>query len=165
MKRLAITVLSLELLACSVACVAPGQAGMALSPAAPELLPQELEVVRLINDFRAGNGLPALSGNPQLSRAARKHAEAMASRGELGHILEGDGPGSRARAEGFTGPVGENIAAGTSGPPRQFFDLWVDSSEHRANMLRADWGEIGAGFAHSEKQGEDYWVALFGSRR
>ena len=163
MRRLAIVVLSLGLLGCSVAYSAPGQGEMALYPTAPELLPQELEIVRLVNEYRVGNGLNVLSVSLQLSRAARKHAAAMAGRGEMSHIMDGKGPGARAREEGFTRTVGENVGAGTPGAPEDFFDLWVDSAEHRANMLRVEWGEIGVGFAHAEEQGEDYWVALFGA--
>jgi uncharacterized protein YkwD len=163
MRSLAVTVLSLGLLACSVAYSASGRAELALYPTAVELLPQELEIVRLLNEYRVGNGLSALHVSPQLSRAARKHAEAMAGRGEMAHILAGEGPGARARAEGFTRTVGENVAAGTPGTSGDFFDLWTGSAEHRANMLRAEWGEVGVGYARSEEQGEDYWVAVFGA--
>jgi uncharacterized protein YkwD len=129
------------------------------------LLPAEIEVMQLVNDFRAGHGLPPHRVNEALCRASRKHAENMASQETLSHVLDGKGPTERALAEGFAGPVAENCAAGNEGTPRAFIDLWVASGAHRRNMLGPGAGEMGAGCAHSAKGDKVYCAAMFGASR
>jgi len=119
----------------------------------------------LVSEYRADHGLPPLRVNAALCRASRKHAGNMASQDRLSHVLDGEGPTERALAEGFAGPVAENCAAGRQGTPRSFFDLWVASDAHRGNMLSPGSGELGVGFARTEKEGMVYCAAMFGAAR
>lgn len=156
---------ALLVLVASPACVHPGRVPPARLSAHPDvsLLPEEIAVADLVNEFRASRGYPALGIDPQLCRAARKHAKNMARRGRLAHVLDGGGPGNRAAREGFRGPVFENIAGGDSAAPRSFFDLWVGSDAHRENLLALRTGSLGVGFARAPAARRDYYTAMFGA--
>jgi uncharacterized protein YkwD len=149
----------------SPACAHVGKAPTAQLPAPPDalLLPEELEVAKLINQYRALGGLPALEIDPALGRAARKHSTNMARQRRMAHVLDGRGPGDRASKEGFRGSVYENCAAGDRNTPRSFFELWVKSDGHRANLLVLRTGAMGIGFAHSSAGDKDYYTVMFGS--
>jgi uncharacterized protein YkwD len=157
-----VPVLLAALLACTCSCPALGQTEADVRDASAELMPAEIEVMQLVNGLRISHGLPPHQVNAALFRASRKHAENMARHGRLTHVLDGKGPSERALAEGFAGPVAENCADGSQGTPRAFFDLWVTSTEHRANMLRPEMDEMGIGFARAERSDEVYCAAMFG---
>jgi uncharacterized protein YkwD len=89
----------------------------------------------------------------------------MAATGTLDHVLEGRGPSERALAEGFEGPVAENIAAGDESTPEGLFALWAASELHRANMLAPGYGEMGVGCARTGNDGRLYCAAMFGAQR
>jgi uncharacterized protein YkwD len=152
-------------LALSAACVHPElepAERIAATPDAP-LLPEELEVAYLINEYRALRGFSALQIDPTLCRAARWHSRNMARTGRLAHALDGRGPGDRAAAVGFRGPIAENCAAGSGAAPRIYFDLWVDSAAHRANLVVFKEGVLGVGFAGTSAGDERYLTAMFGA--
>src|SRR4029453_9569714 len=77
----------------------------------PGVTPGELAVVRVVNTFRATNGLPPLRVGRALTRAARSHSVDMVRRGYFDH-----GPFvQRLRRFGVRAPyVGENLASGTT---------------------------------------------------
>jgi uncharacterized protein YkwD len=133
------------------------------APPGTDLLPQELEVLNLINEYRAKNGLPAHKINAALCRASRKHSANMASKNKLDHVLDGKGPGDRAVAEGFKGFMSENCAGGGKDTPRSFFELWVGSLAHRSNMLGFRAGEMGVGFGRTQNGEVDFYTAMFGA--
>lgn len=54
--------------------------------------------------------------------------------------------------------AGENIAYGQS-TPAEVMNGWMNSSGHRANILKSDFKEIG--IAAFYKNGRYYWVQLF----
>jgi uncharacterized protein YkwD len=164
-RRAASAVLLAALTAFTVSGPAFGQQRPEKRAQAGEPLPAEIEVTQLINEFRAGHGLTPHRVNAALCRAARKHSENMARHGSMSHVLDGKGPGERAVDEGFAGPVAENCAAGNQGTPRAFFDLWVASAAHRANMLRPEMSELGVGFARAESADGVYCTAMFGASR
>lgn len=89
----------------------------------------------------------------------------MGARAYLGHIDSlGRDPGARARAYGYTGGVGENIAAGVSlGEAQAVFDAWSSSAGHNANMLGATYQVIGLGRVSVPGSPYGlYWTANFG---
>lgn len=133
--------------------------------AAPDepLLPEELEIADLINAYRARRGLPALRIDPTLCSAARRHSRNMARKGRMSHVLDGRGPGGRAAAAGYAGRVAENLASGRGTTPRAYFDLWVDSPAHRANLVSFREGALGVGIAGSFAGETQYLTAMFGS--
>jgi uncharacterized protein YkwD len=83
---------------------------------------------RMIVHAREANGLGGVHLSPQLSRKAHKHSRQMASSGSLFHS---------------GGPVAENIGVG--GNLRAIHDALMDSSSHRANILRSGVDRVGVG--------------------
>jgi uncharacterized protein YkwD len=116
------------------------------------------QVVALVNDVRAGVGCQPLTVDDKLTAAAQLHAEDMAARDYMDHVSpEGMDPQDRAAAQGFTDPVGENIAMGY--PDAQaVMDGWMNSPGHRANIENCDYQTIGVGV-----DGDGwYWAQEFG---
>jgi uncharacterized protein YkwD len=103
-----------------------------------------IRFVTMINQVRAAHVLPPLRLDPRLERAARYHSVDMLQHGYFAH-----GPfAARIRSFGVHGTViGENLAWGTgsSGDARSVLHLWLDSPEHRANLLRSSFRRIGLG--------------------
>lgn len=122
------------------------------------------EVIRLVNAFRAANGLPPLAENPALMAAAQGHAGWQAATHNHYHVgKDGSLPQDRANAAGYRGWVGENVASGTSSavsPEWAVNDGWANSPPHRANMLSRN-VDVGAGVAQDAD--ETYFVLLVGT--
>lgn len=88
----------------------------------------------MISGYRANNGLPTVTLDPELMRLALAQAEIMAKRDKLDH-----GAGKpfvqRLKASGYDAKrAAENISAGYH-TLAEAFSGWRDSSPHRANML------------------------------
>jgi uncharacterized protein YkwD len=127
----------------------------------------EREVFTLVNTERHKRNLPALVWNENLARAARYHAADMASNGYFHHdsmIRRTDSPGSplrkiatcRERLQLFDpSGGGENIAVGQP-TPASVMKSWMNSSGHRANILRKNSKSLGIGFVAG------HWVQNFG---
>lgn len=116
------------------------------------------QVVAMVNDIRAGVGCEPLTVDDKLTTAAQLHAEDMAARDYMEHVNpEGMDPQDRAAAQGFTDPVGENIAMGY--PDAQaVMDGWMNSPGHRANIENCDYRTLGVGV---DSDGW-YWAQDFG---
>jgi uncharacterized protein YkwD len=100
----------------------------------------------LLNVERAKRHLSPLRENAKLDRAACGHSHAMVSHHYFGH---GDFAG-RIHHAGYNGyTLGENIAWGSQrySTPRSIVNLWMHSPGHRANILRAQFRDIGIGIA------------------
>lgn len=125
----------------------------------------ESRVIELINAERAKAGLSALNPQGQLGSAARLHSADMACNNYFSHTgLDGSDVGSRTQNQGYGWSyVGENIAAGYSSPA-DVVKGWMKSPGHKANILGADYTEIGIGYAFGgESEYGSYWTAVFGS--
>lgn len=109
---------------------------------------------------------PAVTWNGYLARAARLHANDMASRAYFGHRSpEGKTMRDRVPAAGYTGweELGENLAAGLG--VDNVMAGWLASPSHCATLMDADLKEVGVGFV--ERAGspfQTYWVQNFGTR-
>jgi uncharacterized protein YkwD len=116
------------------------------------------QVLALVNDARADVGCQPLAVDDKLTAAAQLHAEDMSARNYMEHVNpEGMDPQDRAAAQGFTDPVGENIAMGY--PDAQaVMDGWMNSPGHRANIENCDYQTIGIGV---DSDGW-YWAQDFG---
>jgi uncharacterized protein YkwD len=102
----------------------------------------------LTNLHRVRNGLHPLRRDARLGAAAGAHSADMVARDYFGHFTpEGDGPGDRARASGYPGGAGENIAANGIGSAFSLFDQWRNSSGHNQNMLNGFYRAAGFGIA------------------
>jgi uncharacterized protein YkwD/pSer/pThr/pTyr-binding forkhead associated (FHA) protein len=123
---------------------------------------QEKDNTRIVNEYRMMMGLPAVKLEERLLRAARGHSRHMAQNGYFAHDVpprfataKNKSPGARAKAQGFGGGVGENIARGP-GTGRGAFWAWFRSSGHHRNMLGRSWLQMGCGRANGS-----WWTQLF----
>jgi uncharacterized YkwD family protein/spore coat assembly protein SafA len=122
------------------------------------VLDYEKEVVRLVNEIRAQNGLKALTYDWELSRVARYKSEDMKENRYFSHTSPVYGsPFQMMRSFGISyRTAGENIAKGQA-TPKAVVDAWMNSSGHRANILNASYTAIGVGY---EPDGR-YWTQMF----
>jgi len=116
----------------------------------------EREVLRLINEERAKEGLPALVWNATLATAARAHSIDMSTGRFMSHTGS-DGSTLRMRVErlGFMdwSRVGENVAYGQR-TPQAVVSAWMNSPGHRRNIM-SDFTMLGVGFDNN------YWTQKF----
>jgi serralysin len=127
------------------------------------------DVLRLTNDFRAKNGLKALKLNEELTVTAEFHSIDMAEHDYFEHTgLNGSMPWDRAKLVGFDSKyMAENIAGGQD-TPEAVVQAWIDSPGHRANLLSANYTEMGLGYYKLDLDSGNYnyshyWTQLFGS--
>ena len=121
------------------------------------------EVVALVNQQRAAQGLPALKLDTALEGAAQIRAQ------ECVKVFSHTRPdGTRYRtaidqAGVVAGYSGENAASGHT-TPQQVVDGWMKSEGHRANILSPHYTRIGVGLAANDGSNayRGYaWVQLF----
>ena len=126
----------------------------------------ESEFLTLINNYRAQNGLGALTRNGALNAAARNHSQDMAVNRYFSHYSpDGKSPFTRMSEAGYqcSGSKGENIAAGYSSA-QAAFDAWKNSSGHDANMRNGSYRAIGIGvYYDASSPYRYYWTTTFGS--
>jgi uncharacterized protein YkwD len=96
-------------------------------------------VACLVNVQRAARGLPALRPSRRLQRAAKRHANDLASRGYFGHTVPG-GPAlaDRLRLAGFwPADAAENLAQATGvlATPFSVVLAWMHSDGHSDNLF------------------------------
>ena len=122
----------------------------------------ESEVVRLVNIERAKKGLAPVKENWELSRVARYKSTDMKTKGYFDHYSPTYGsPFDMMKKFGFKFySAGENIAMGQR-TPQEVMTAWMNSPGHRANILKADFKEIGVGLA---RDGSMYWTQMFMTR-
>lgn len=122
------------------------------------VLSYENEVIRLVNEIRAKNGLKPLTANWELSRIARYKSQDMVDNRYFSHTSPTYGtPFQMIKAFGLSyRSAGENIAYGYR-TPQAVVDAWMNSSGHRANILNASYTQIGVGYVASGH----YWTQMF----
>jgi len=121
----------------------------------------ESEVVRLVNEIRAENGLKPLTQDWQLSRVARYKSQDMRDLGYFSHTSPTYGsPFNMMKSFGISyRTAGENIAKGYS-TPEAVVNGWMNSPGHRANILNSSYTHIGVGYVASG----NYWTQMFVGR-
>ncbi len=120
----------------------------------------EAEVLRLVNTERATAGCNPVAANSGLAKLADVFSEDMAKRDFFDHTdPEGDTPWDRASALGITDLGGENIARGQA-TAASAMDAWMNSPDHRANILNCDFKTLGVG-VHLGAEGP-WWTQDFG---
>lgn len=122
------------------------------------VLAYESEVIRLVNEIRAENGLKTLTANWELSRVARYKSQDMVDNRYFSHTSPVYGsPFQMIRAFGLSfRTAGENIAYGQR-TPQAVVNAWMNSSGHRANILNASYTQIGVGYVANGH----YWTQMF----
>ncbi len=142
-----------------------------------ELNGDEKQMLDLHNQARANNGLPPLCVHPDLTEAARFHSQEMLDKGYFSHDSR-NGESVKARLErfgyAFAGhpywKYGENVSWGSGdlGAADRRFDEWMDSPEHRANILDKNFSEVGIGARTGTFEAQDgakMYTVDFGTRR
>lgn len=135
----------------------PGQV-LRIPQVSDAVLRYESEVVRLVNEARAQNGLRPLGTNWELARVARYKSDDMAANRYFSHTSPTYGtPFQMIRSFGLSyRTAGENIAYGQR-TPAAVVEAWMNSSGHRANILNESYTQIGVGYC---QQG-NYWTQMF----
>lgn len=121
----------------------------------------ESEVVRLVNEVRAENGLKHLIQDWQLSRVARYKSQDMKDLRYFSHTSPTYGsPFDMMKKFGISyRTAGENIAKGYQ-TPEAVVNAWMNSPGHRANILNSTYTHIGVGYVADG----NYWTQMFISK-
>lgn len=112
------------------------------------------DVASLTNEERIVNGLPPLVVSPFLTEAAQLKADDMAAHSYYAHT----GPDGKTMLDwmhevGYTYlNAGENLVIDRT-TASQAVDAWMNSPDHRANILRPQFTQLGIGVAEGEYQG------------
>ena len=131
----------------------------------------EQQVVELVNDACADQGLPPLKRSDPLEQAARYHSTDLGQDDYFSHDTY-DRVGSELdfvcdtwqRIAAFaSGANAENIAAGYT-TPQAVVQAWLSSPGHKNNILNTYSKEIGVGYYEGSGSYYNYWVQDFSRR-
>lgn len=117
------------------------------------------QVVKLVNEERAKNGLSPLTIDKSVESAALVRSKEIEK--SFSHTRPNGSSFSTALKEqgvSFKG-AGENIAWGQKSP-EEVMQGWMNSEGHRANILNAKFTKIGVGY-YQNSNGTNYWTQLF----
>ncbi|MCA1012775.1 CAP domain-containing protein [Halobacillus halophilus] len=122
----------------------------------------EKEVVALVNEERAAEGLKPLEMFNRLSGLAVVKSEDMAEKNYFSHTSPTYGSPFEMMDEfDFSyWAAGENIAAGQR-TPEEVVEGWMNSEGHRANILNDQFTHIGVGYIEDSGKYGTYWTQLF----
>jgi hypothetical protein len=109
----------------------------------------------LISSFRLKHGELRVVRDPTLDRIALEQARAMAEKDKLSHDVLG--AFSRRIAPSKAGRAAENIAYGYDGFEKTL-GQWIDSREHRKNLLLHNASRIGIASARDASGKRTYWA-------
>lgn len=130
----------------------------------------------LVNKERVSAGLRPLQRNDSLDAASAGMAGRMAREHFFSHVTpDGVGVLARAMAAGYgrgfdLDVVGENLGVGTGwlSTPSAMVSGWMNSPEHRGNILEGDYNDAGLGLAQEVTNrgdgGRIFYVMDFGAR-
>jgi uncharacterized protein YkwD len=118
-------------------------------------LPQlQSQVLAGMNDLRRKAGLVPLKASTSLGAAAYEQSVSMAEHGFFAHASYGGSPfwkrvAARYASGAGSWSVGENLVYRSPQLTAQAaLQLWLQSPEHRSNMLSPIWREVGLGAVH-----------------
>lgn len=120
------------------------------------------EVLNLVNQERAKNGLGALSWGSACEGAAQVRAQEIIS--SYSHTRPDGSSWSTACAiPSYGGTTGENLAAGnTTTSPASVVATWMASDTHRANILNGTFTNLAVGFVFDPSTPyRTYWSQIF----
>src|SRR5947207_1029180 len=120
------------------------------------LTKDEKTILELTIKTREKEKLPLLKLNAVLTKVAREHSANMAKQEKMAHELDGKNPSQRIKEAGYVASWGgENVGETDGDTPEAIFKMWMESSAHKANILKDKYTEIGVGIARDAK-GEVY---------
>lgn len=116
----------------------------------------EVEMLEMINEERAKEGLKPLKADHELAIVARKHSQDMFARGYFAHINpDGEDPFDRMKkAKVRFLSAGENLALAQT--LKTAHVNLMNSPGHRANILNPSFGRVGIGIM----EGGDYGLMI-----
>lgn len=117
------------------------------------------QVLELINAERAKNGLAALTMNTNAQKAAQVRATEIVT--QFSHTRP-SGESCFTALKEFNvsySTAGENIAYGQP-DAKSVVNAWMNSSGHRANILKASFKQTGIG-VYKDSKGVYYWTQMF----
>lgn len=120
------------------------------------------EVLALVNQERARNGLGALSWGSSCEGAAQTRAQEIIT--SYSHTRPDGSSWSTACAiPSYGGTTGENLAAGnTTASPASVVATWMASDTHRANILNGTFTHLAVGFVFNPSTPyRTYWSQIF----
>jgi uncharacterized protein YkwD len=127
----------------------------------------EAEILSLINEERAKEGISPLTRNDKLDIAAQRHSNDMACNNFMSHTgSDGSSPWDRMNQAGYDWiRAAENIAAGQS-TPESVVAAWMNSTQgHRETILDPNLEDIGIAYAYkSSTSYGHYWTTDFGAQ-
>lgn len=141
----------------------PGAPAPAAAPFAPggafEVTPEEKELCALANAERQKAGVAPLAMSALLFKAARQHSANMARQEMLSHTLDEKGPTERLKDVGYEwSQYGENVALAQRTPADAILS-WMNSPQHKENLLSKDSTQIGVAVA-AAADGKKYWTMV-----
>jgi hypothetical protein len=115
----------------------------------------------MISNYRVQHGEGPVTPDATLNRIAHEQAAAMAAKDVLDHnsVLA---PFASRVAAAKSQRAAENIAYGYDSFPKTL-DLWIDSPEHRKNLLMPGALKVGVASAKSSKTHRTYWAMVITS--
>lgn len=130
------------------------------SLAKPDAQLDDAAAASMISGYRANNGLPAVTLDPELTRLAQAQAEVMAKRDKLDHAAGKPFLG-RLKASGYDAKTAaENIGAGYH-TLAEAFSGWRDSPPHKANMLLKGATRMGMAAVYTPRSKyKVYWALI-----
>lgn len=122
------------------------------------------KTVSLVNIERKKAGLPLLTLDEELSQVALIKSKDLAEHGYWDHHSPLYGPPwEMAGNFDYTyRSFGENIARNYHSP-EEVVKAWMNSEGHRANILKANYTQLGVGITE-DQDGNLYWVHMFASK-
>lgn len=148
---------SVALSACAVAPSGPMSASSAQRLASVRVDP--VQAGRLINSYRASQGLPPLRLDPKLTAMAQYQSNAMAAANSLSHDVGGSFTSRIQQARFNTGRAAENLGAGYFSTEEAVAG-WRSSSGHDANLRLPDVTRYGIALTKSPNSSYGAWWTL-----
>jgi uncharacterized protein YkwD len=111
----------------------------------------------MISTYRLQHGEGRVTPDSTLNRIAQAQAAAMATKDVLDHGVLG--PFSSRVASSKAERAAENIAFGYDSFSKSL-GQWIDSPEHRKNLLMHGASKVGVASAKSAKSGRTYWAMV-----
>ena len=128
----------------------------------------EQQIIEVTNSVREALGLHPLLNDEKLSQAAQAKAEDMVKYKYFGHLAPtGEMFSAFIDRSGYKyRQAGENVAMQHT-TIDSLMNAWLLSPSHKANIVNANYNDIGVGVAYGTVEGREGWfvVQLLGTKR
>lgn len=126
---------------------------------------EALSALALTNQERAQVGSPPVTWDPAAANVAYQHSLYQRSISTMTHSgLDGRQVNSRMDAGGVPYEmVGENVGLGAPEGAARIVQAWMDSEDHRRNLLYANWTHMGLGVRYVPEgpNAGPWWTQVF----